>query len=135
MILSSMKQLLLNVQDTGLAMHPGMYQCQECGAGPVNFWNMPRAWTLSLYDRMRELVFIRLFILAESISASHSSCLSSVLTEWLAQLFFWLLHATSTPLASTAGSIIKTIMLERVYQNPVYSPITHLLLYSGWEME
>lgn len=43
MILSSMKQLLLNVQDTGLAMHPGMYQCQECGAGPVNFWNMPRA--------------------------------------------------------------------------------------------
>lgn len=83
--------------------------------------------------RQHEQTGVHKVILAK-LRSSPSSCFSSVLAVWLAHLFSWLLHATSTPLASTAGSIIKTIMLESVYQIPIYSPITHLLLYCGWEM-
>lgn len=129
-----MKPLLLQVQDTSLAVHPGMDRCQERGARPCE--PLEHAQGLSAFPvGQHERTGVHKVTLAKPMLASHSSCFSSALTIWSAQLFSWLLRATSTPLASTAGSIIKAIMLESVHHIPVYAPITHLLLYSGREME
>lgn len=46
----------------------------------------------------------------------------------------WLFQATNASLASAAGSTIKATILDIVYQIPIYSSVTHLLLYSWWEM-